>query len=236
MKSQKQPDYDNLKSFKSKMAKKESDFQTSSLRLKNEIHERFEKFLEKNAVESDDEDYFEIEIKRKIDYLKTALNKNNENQDKFDEDFHVDSDNVLESYYNYSVQTVGLLYFPLFLLIIWIFYDETYIMGNWNIPIQHYIYYFIFSVVIIPFQIIIDIFCYNIMDYFFEYDYLVALKKWDDEWKSRKNIWACSDDLNYNLEPKLRTLAKLNFSSQYYFVATLAMSGLLYIVIGIMSI
>ena len=198
-----------------------------------------ETYLEEKEIYSDDSDEFEAEVKRRLDVENAVIKRKKtdlEEDEPADEDFHVDSDKVLESYYNYSVQTIGLLYYPFFLIVIWLFYTETVISTMWGIRYKDFLYYFLFSVIIIPFQIVVDILCFNIMAYYEDTDYNPALKKWDGEFRDRKNYWAGKDDLNFNLESKLRLLAKLAFSSQYYFVATFGMSGILFTLLGIMTI
>ena len=91
----------------------------------------------------------------------------------------VDSDANIETYYNYCVRTISMLYFPLVTVIIWQFYSETAFSSKWSIKQKDFLFYFLFAIIIIPFQIIIDVLFYNLMSYLYEYDYLGSLKKWN---------------------------------------------------------
>lgn len=200
---------------------------------------KLEEYLKDNGIDAEiEDDQFETEMKKKLDLTKVVEKKKWEKDDeaKEDEEVHVEHDEVLESFYNYSVQITGIVYYPYFLIVIWLFYEETVMSAIWGIKLKDYIFYFLFALMIIPFQIVVDILCYNVMNYFLAFDYVVALKKWDKEFQDRTHWWAGIGELDYNLEGKLRLLAKLAFSSQYYFVATYGMSGILFIILGIMTI
>lgn len=64
-------------------------------------------------------------------------------------------------------------------LIIWQFYDETAFAAKWSIKKKDFLFYFLFSVIIIVFQVFIDILCYNIMSFYLGNDFLGSLKKWN---------------------------------------------------------
>ncbi len=93
-------------------------------------------------------------------------------------------------------------------MIIWQFYDETAISTKWSIKRKDFIFYFLFSVAIIPFQVIIDVLFYNIMTYYHDKDYYRSLIKWNQDFKERgkNHFWRMFSDWKTDLEPKVRPL------------------------------
>lgn len=99
-------------------------------------------------------------------------------------------------------------------------------------------FYFLFSVIIIPFQVVIDIFSYNFMTYYLQFDFLHSLKKWNIKFKNggENHFWRGFDKVNLKLEAKLRPLEQLSFSSQFYFLSVMALAGNLFTIIGVMIV
>jgi hypothetical protein len=158
-----------------------------------------------------------------------------------DSDFHID-DNIevqeveplLESFKTYANDTIVLFVNPLFIALIWVFYDETQVANEYGIATQDFLYYFMFSVVIIPFQIIIDVFFQNIVEWHFKlpvHDYLDYLHF---RFASRTTSWKGNEQTpNRQVRPNLVSLDQLCFSSQYYFVQTIYSFGMIQLMLGI---
>ena len=81
------------------------------------------------------------------------------------------------------------------------------------------------------------------MTYYHKFDYLNSLKKWntgsqylilDFKKAGRDFVWRGFRKEKMSLEPKLRPLDQLCFSSQFYFVSMLGLAGNLFAIIGIM--
>ena len=72
-----------------------------------------------------------------------------------------------------------LFYTYFFVFLLWMFYEETYIAGLYGIGIIDFQYYFLFSVFIIPFQIVTDVFFMNMKEWYVRvplHDYLDYLR------------------------------------------------------------
>ena len=123
-------------------------------------------------------------------------------------------------------------------LIIWQFYNETAISSKWSIRQRDFLFYFLFSVAIIPFQVIIDILFYNIMSFYLEFDMLNSLKRWKRDYsvRGKGHFWRGYQRLKTNIDMKLRPIEQMSFSSQFYFLAYLGVAGHLIVIIGIMII
>lgn len=64
---------------------------------------------------------------------------------------------LLEEFSGYASDNVYLFFSPYFVLLLWIFYDETMVAKNYGIKVSDFVYYFLFQLVIVPFQIVVDI-------------------------------------------------------------------------------
>ena len=51
----------------------------------------------------------------------------------------------------YSNDTLALLYTPVFVALLWLFYEETVVAQLYGIRVQDFVFYFLFSLVILPF-------------------------------------------------------------------------------------
>jgi hypothetical protein len=76
-------------------------------------------------------------------------------------------------------------YFPFYALLYWLFYDETATMGVYDITLQYYIYYILWAIILIIFNIIIDIIFFNIMEQFNKVNFLEALQIMEKNFKDR---------------------------------------------------
>ena len=91
--------------------------------------------------------------------------------------------------------------------LLWIFYDETGVASLYGILIKDFIFYFLFNIVIIPFQVIIDIFFLNINEWYHNlpaHDYLDYLAF---RFKTRKTKWKGNEQVtNIQIDESLRSL------------------------------
>lgn len=184
----------------------------------------------------------EQELEKAKGSKKAELKKEEEKEEG--KEAEVDSDANIETYYNYCVRTISMLFFPLSVVIIWQFYTETAFSAKWSIKQKDFLFYFLFAIMIIPFTIVIDVLFYNLMAYLYGYDYLGSLKKWNagsrfslDCSSARKtNFWMGFRPQKLSLDPKLRPLDQFGFSSQFYFMALLGVGANVFLIIGLMII
>lgn len=195
-------------------------------------------------------DDFEENFKLKYAELENmkGVKKQEEEKDKEEDEGNKDNqdaDGDIETYYNYCVRTNSMLYLPVVCLIIWQFYKETAFSVKWSIKEKDFLFYFLFSVMIVPFMIIIDILFYNLMTYLHNYNYLGSLMKWNkgnpcftSECKSAKktHYWLGFRSQKMSLDAKLRPLNQFGFSSQFYFMTLLGIAGNMFVIIGSMMI
>ena len=162
------------------------DARNSKIPIKERINKILDEVFKKihhNPYSQQEDDFEQIFKQKEIELEKMKGSKRLEeekNKEKEEgKENEVDSDANIETYYNYCVRTISMLYFPLVTVIIWQFYSETAFSSKWSIKQKDFLFYFLFAIIIIPFQIIIDVLFYNLMSYLYEYDYLGSLKKWN---------------------------------------------------------
>lgn len=121
---------------------------------------------------------------------------------------------LISEYSGYANDTLSLLYTPFFVGLLWLFYDETVVASLYGIRVQDFVYYFLFSLAIAPFQIVIDIIFLNIIEWYHHlpiHDYLdymtLRFNRRRARWKGNETI------VNKQIDEGLQSLDKLCFSS-----------------------
>ena len=148
----------------------------------------------------------------------------------------VDADENLEYWHFYTAQTTSLFYLPISCLIIWQFYNEAGLAAKWSIQQKNFLFYFLYSVMFIPFQTVIDVFCYNIATWAFNYDFINCLRYWkiEDEKKGKIHWWRGLTPEKLEMEEsKIRPLEQYNFNSQFYFLSYIGMHGHFLVIVGV---
>ena len=209
----------------------------------SDVEDELEFYESDQMDDSDHEiDYNDSMNDEKVKPVKKEGDSKDGKKDVDDEsDFHVDEnievqevEPLLESFKGYANDTIVLFINPLFIALIWVFYDETQVANEYGIRTQDFLYYFMFSVVIIPFQIVIDVFFQNIVEWYFKlpvHDYLDYLHF---RFASRTTRWKGNEDTpNLRVGVNLVSLDQLCFSSQYYFVQTIYSFGMTQLLLGI---
>jgi hypothetical protein len=142
---------------------------------------------------------------------------------------------ILDSFTVYATETLALFYMPFMICLLIQYREEIALPGEYyGIKRQHMEYYLWFSMVIIPFQLASDIFIHNVQELFHGwkvYDYLVYTRY---RFLQRETRWkGLEDSLDECIEEGMRTVDQMCFSSQFYFMTTLHMSGIVLVVFAI---
>eukprot|EP00340_Litonotus_pictus_P013036 CAMPEP_0170539486 /NCGR_PEP_ID=MMETSP0209-20121228/103958_1 /TAXON_ID=665100 ORGANISM="Litonotus pictus, Strain P1" /NCGR_SAMPLE_ID=MMETSP0209 /ASSEMBLY_ACC=CAM_ASM_000301 /LENGTH=3449 /DNA_ID=CAMNT_0010841431 /DNA_START=2857 /DNA_END=13206 /DNA_ORIENTATION=+ len=219
-----------------------SSSEEDSLESKKSTHEDVEKadfniLMQKNPNEKmQEEGVVKDEEKEK--------NKSNMNDDeiemeyerKIEQEQEKERGNVekLLDYITDYTSDLFINFFNVFLLaLIWMFYFETSIFQNYGIKIQNFIYFLFSTFVIVPFNASIDYMFQNLIEYFDGtpihdfYDYM----RW--RFRTRRYFWALDETkVNFALEEKSRNIEKLCFSSQYFVILTVFISGAFFMQMG----
>ncbi len=141
---------------------------------------------------------------------------------------------LLDSYFRYSCESIGLILQPLVISLVMIFSQQALIPFSFSIRRNEMVYYLGFAIVIIPFSLVMDVFVINALQVMYGwriYDYLTYQKY---RFEVRENRWVISNDaLDESIAETVQTLDCTCFSSQYYFTTTLFGIGIFFGVIGI---
>ena len=126
---------------------------------------------------------------------------------------------VLDTLADYSIDTTGLLISPPMYLCLQLFVDSSSIAPNYNILSNQIIYYILFSIIVIPFTFMGDVFLHNsnelvhgwkIFDYLSYQRYRFSVREY--RWMLRNPV------MDESISEEFQTVDLLCFSSQYYFL------------------
>lgn len=141
---------------------------------------------------------------------------------------------IIESYTGYCLETLSLLYVPYIIILLMYFRDETELPKIYGITERDMAYYATFAIIIIPFQLIADVFLVKAMELFHGwkiYDYLVYARY---RFSQRETKWKGHDNsLDECIDISVRSIDHLCFSSQFYLMITIHVNSIIYLVIGI---
>ena len=82
---------------------------------------------------------------------------------------------LISEFAMFASDNVYLFFSPFFVLLLWVFYEETVVAKNYGIKMADFQYYFLFQLVIVPFQIVVDIINLNLTEWYHHlpmHDYL----------------------------------------------------------------
>ncbi len=141
---------------------------------------------------------------------------------------------LLDSYFTYSCEVIGLVLQPLVISLVMIFSKQTLIPFSYSIRGNEMVYYIGFAIVVIPFSFALDIFVINALQLIYGwriYDYL-AYQKY--RFTAREDRWVLrSEALDESIAEAMQTLDLMCFSSQYYFLNALFGIGIFFGILGI---
>ena len=97
------------------------------------------------------------------------------------------------------------------------------------------LYYLLFALVIVPFNLTNEFMFYNVLDCYKDVKIVGYLQKKNEEFKARKIFWKTADyeSINESLDESVKHLDLLGYSPQYYFLTTLYVSGMTLVTLGI---
>lgn len=131
----------------------------------------------------------------------------------------------------YCNDTAYLLHFLYVIYLLMQYRDEIKLPVLFNIRQSDMFIYFVFQAVIIPFQFVADVFIHNQLELFsgFKiYDYLQYTRY---RFLQRESRWkGMEDSLDECIDESLRSLDQMCFSSQYYFMLTIMLNGIVYVI------
>ncbi|KAH8094066.1 hypothetical protein JL720_4055 [Aureococcus anophagefferens] len=141
---------------------------------------------------------------------------------------------ILDAYGGYSTGAMALLYNVFVLLILIAYRNEVQMTIIYNIKNLDMLYFLLFSLILIPFQFVADVFTLSVLELFHGwkiYDYLIYTRY---RFLQRETKWkGLEDSLDECIDESVRTLDQMCFSSQYYMMLTIHVNGIMMFVFGI---
>lgn len=140
---------------------------------------------------------------------------------------------IVDSYKGIAIDGQS-IYFTPYMVFLWMQYREQIgIPGAYNIRQSDMLIYMMFQLCLIPFQPFFDIFNHACNELFWgwkTYEYLVYSRyrflQRETRWKGMENT------LDECIEEDKRTLDQMCFSSQFYFMVTIGLSGIMFFAFG----
>lgn len=122
---------------------------------------------------------------------------------------------------------------PFVFFFLYFTYDEFNVVANWSILKRQFPFYISAFCILVPFQIVIDTIAIYMIKLHYSIDFEIHLKNYHIQYKNRNKSWAgdCKRDLQIDFN--LRTCDNLCFSTQYYFLIGIVVSGQTFIIFGI---
>jgi len=126
----------------------------------------------------------------------------------------------------YGVNTASVYMTPFFIFFFWDFNDQLRLSYLYGFRKKDLLIYLLFSIVIIPFQIVMDILTFNAQELFHGWKVYEYLKYARYRFINRTSRWkGLERTYDESIDPGLRAIDQMCFSSQYFFVITLGGSG-----------
>ena len=126
----------------------------------------------------------------------------------------------------YGVNTAVNYMTPFFIFFFWDFNDQLRLSYLYGFRKKDLLIYLLFSVVIIPFWVVMDIITFNIQELFHGWKVYEYLKYARYRFINRTSRWKGFERVyDESIDPGLRAIDQMCFSSQFYFVLALGGSG-----------
>ena len=201
------------------------------------------------AIILEEEKVSEISTKKDNPLRKSKTIKSEKKLDENDKNSSSDSsgkkekkegiviEEYLDRYKGFASDLLSYFYNIFFYFILWITREENYILEYYDISNENFIYFYYFSLVNISFAIINDIIMHNLLEEYSNIQIHDFLDYFNYRYHIRTENWALDQqEINFELDPSSIKMFKIGFSSQYYYLKTIYVSGLLFIVIGAVTL
>ena len=127
---------------------------------------------------------------------------------------------------SYGTATAGLYMSPLFIFFYYQFNEYLKLSFLFGFRQKDLIIYLLFGVVIIPFQIVMDIFIFNIQELYHGWKVYEYMKYARYRFQNRTARWkGLERSYDESIDYSLRSVDQMCFSSQFYFILAIGGSG-----------
>lgn len=145
-----------------------------------------------------------------------------------------DVEPLLDNLGDYTADAIGMVYSVVIITLMWYFYDTTQMAANYGIEKGSVELFFLYGVMVLPFQFVIDVLLHNSNELFNGWAMHDFLDHLSQRYRSRTTAWSVCDTQNADfIEESNRTLYNTCFSSQYFFMCTLHCSGMVLVLLSV---
>ncbi|TMW63288.1 hypothetical protein Poli38472_002229 [Pythium oligandrum] len=141
---------------------------------------------------------------------------------------------IIDFYAGCSMDRLAMFYQPVLILLMMFFREEVMLPILYNIREKDMEIYLWYSLIILAFQLVIEVFVLNAVELFQGwklYDYLVYCRY---RFLQREHRWkGMEPNLDECIEENLRTLDQMCFSSQLFMMCTIHITGMVFFVVAI---
>ncbi|KAL4453837.1 hypothetical protein ABPG73_001341 [Tetrahymena malaccensis] len=139
---------------------------------------------------------------------------------------------------DFCYNTFTVLATPFQVIALWMFYDSNKMFVRWVISKEGLVFYYLFNVWNIPFQIFVDILLLKSVEQIHQVSIKEYVNLCRERFKNRKFNWKADDttDALKCLEPTLQKIDVWCFSSQYFFCLSVFVSGMICVLQGVQTI
>ncbi|KAL4493032.1 hypothetical protein ABPG72_020811 [Tetrahymena utriculariae] len=193
-----------------------------------------------NQNESFDE--FEDKFQRFLDHKisKSFMKHHNENekQKTQEQEYKENGSQIIKVYTDFCNCSLTLLQAPFQIVQMWMFYDASQTFIRWRIRKTGLVFYLLFNVSNIPFQIIMDILLLKSVEQLHQIyisDYVNQVRQ---RYKNRKYNWKRDDEDDYlkMIDKEVQYIDIWCYSSQYFFCQSLFLGSSMVVINGFLTV
>jgi hypothetical protein len=219
--------------------------------LKYDLELESEKKVEDNEEENDNDAILLSDENEENENENNSFKSDNSNSDNDNDEEKSEKESQLSAskvnaleveeyfdrYKGFASDLLSYFYNITFYIVLWVHYDETQIFSKYGISKENFIYFYYFTILSVCFTVCNDIIMHNLLEEYSNIQMHDFLDYCRYRYYVRPTNW-CLDDptINFCIEFDVRKMYKLCFSSQYYYLKSVYMSGLCFVTIGITTV
>lgn len=147
--------------------------------------------------------------------------------DEDEEEMKSPVEDIIGSYVSYSAEAIANWFSPFTVLFVMWTEPVMFLGAKYNILQTDFVYFYMFAFVMIPFLMLKDVFLHNVTELHHGWKVYDYMKYCKHRYTKRQFRWKASDpNEDESINEGIRSLDLLCFSSQYYFIMSVATTGL----------
>ena len=142
---------------------------------------------------------------------------------------------MLKALYFFAVEMLGLTFSVVVTGFLYLFRKEYNVADLYGIRSTDLLFYMLFTIIIIPFQVVINVLVHNILELVYNWKLWEYVQFCHNRFKNRTRRWMGLDPhINESLPQELRSLDQMCMSEQMYFTGAFFCGGIMMSVLGML--